>query len=66
MAGSFLFFTIVLRLLRAQVPEGWERNDSEISGRRKIVIYTNPKASGANAFVAYTPARGDFTSLGKL
>lgn len=47
-----------------QVPDGWERKDAEISGRRKLIVYTSPKNPGANAFVAYTPARGDFTTLG--
>ncbi|CAN0297219.1 unnamed protein product, partial [Ectocarpus fasciculatus] len=49
-----------------QVPDGWERSDAEISGRRKIVVYTSPTTPGANAFVAYTPARGDFTTLGSF
>lgn len=49
-----------------QAPDGWERTEAEISGRRKLIVYTNPKNPGTNAFVAYTPARGDFTSLGKL
>ncbi|CAM9273714.1 unnamed protein product, partial [Hapterophycus canaliculatus] len=59
-------FTDDILGFKFDVPDGWERNDSEISGRRKIVIYTNPKAPGVNAFVAYTPARGDFTSLGSF
>eukprot|EP00904_Undaria_pinnatifida_P014273 jgi/Undpi1/9977/HiC_scaffold_28.g12431.m1 len=49
-----------------QTPDGWERGEAQISGRRKIIVYTSPKNPGANAFVAYTPVRGDFTTLGSF
>lgn len=48
----------------SKTPEGWERGETQISGRRKIIVYTSPNDPSANAFVAYTPVRGDFTSLG--
>ncbi|CAB1100376.1 unnamed protein product [Ectocarpus sp. CCAP 1310/34] len=65
-AGNAQTFTDDALGFNFDVPDGWERNDAEISGRRKIVVYTSPTTPGANAFVAYTPARGDFTSLGSF
>ena len=49
-----------------KTPEGWERADAQISGRRKVIVYVSSENPAANAFVAYTPVRGDFTALGKI
>ncbi|CAM9632202.1 unnamed protein product [Discosporangium mesarthrocarpum] len=52
--------------VKFEVPSGWERGEAQISGRRKVVIYSSPKTPGANAFVVYTPVRSDFTNLGSM
>ncbi|KAG5190244.1 hypothetical protein JKP88DRAFT_16489, partial [Tribonema minus] len=49
---------------RFEVPAGWTQTETEISGRRKVVIWTSD--GSANAFIAVTPVRGDFTSLGSF
>eukprot|EP00752_Nemacystus_decipiens_P004213 g3850.t1 len=65
-ASNAEVFTDDVLGFKMDVPDGWERNDAEISGRRKLIVYTSPKNPGTNAFVAYTPARGDFTTLGSF
>lgn len=47
-----------------KAPEGWERGEAELSGRRKAVFYRSPKNPTANAVVVCTPVKGDYTSLG--
>eukprot|EP00903_Cladosiphon_okamuranus_P019578 g18006.t1 len=65
-ASNAEVFTDDVLGFKMDVPDGWERKDAEISGRRKLIVYTSPKTPGTNAFVAYTPARGDFTTLGSF
>ena len=47
-----------------KVPEGWTESTQELPDRRKIVLFS--KDSTPIMFVAYTPIRDDFTSLGSF
>lgn len=58
---------------RIRVPSNWESSTQQLSGRRKAVFFTDPSSKDAEsgnietlAFVAYTPLRDDFTSLGSF
>lgn len=58
---------------RLQVPSSWEETEQKLSGRRKAVFLVDPNskdsATGAIetlGFIAYTPVRDDFTSLGSF
>lgn len=51
------------------VPKDWVEGTPAggLSSRRKIVVWSSPDVqSGANAFVAYTPVRADYTSFGAM
>ena len=49
------------------VPSAWEKSVQELADRRKIVLYIDPKSQGKTLmFIAYTPVRDDFTSLGSF
>ena len=49
------------------VPSGWDKSVQELADRRKIVLYVDPKSQGKTLmFIAYTPVRDDFTSLGSF
>ena len=49
------------------VPSGWEKSVQELADRRKIVLFVDPKSQGKTlVFIAYTPVRDDFTSLGSF
>ena len=48
-----------------KVPTAWKQNVQELPDRRKIVLFTD-EASVPIMFVAYTPIRDDFTSLGSF
>jgi hypothetical protein len=50
-----------------KVPSGWENSIQELPDRRKIVLYIDPTSNQKTLlFVAYTPVRDDFTSLGSF
>ena len=54
------------------LPETWEVSRQRLSGRRKGVFFTDPDSMSDDGsietlgFVAYTPLRDDFTSLGSF
>jgi|UniRef100_A0A8J9X9D9 hypothetical protein len=48
------------------VPSQWSRTEQQLSDRRTIVVWTDPADARASVFVAYTPVRDDFTSLGSF
>jgi len=58
---------------RLQIPSSWENTVQKLSGRRKAVFFTDPSSKDASTgaidtlgFVAYTPVRDDFTTLGSF
>eukprot|EP00965_Chrysotila_dentata_P060723 2011929-Pleurochrysis_carterae.AAC.1 len=44
----------------------WSPEESELSGGRKLLAATDPADTDFNLFVAFTPIRGDYTSLGSF
>ena len=51
------------------VPAAWEKlTDSRdvLSEDRRLVVYANKNDSDENAFIAFTPVRGDYSSIGSL
>jgi len=54
---------------KISVPSSWEKTVQQLPDRRKIVLFVDP-ASSVNdktlMFIAYTPVRDDFTSLGSF
>ena len=50
-----------------QIPSDWEKTVQRLPDRRKIVLYFKPGTDRKTfMFVAYTPVRSDFTSLGSF
>mgnify|MGYP002788105322 CR=1 FL=1 len=49
------------------VPSTWEKTTQSLPDRRKIVFFFKPDSERKTLlFVAYTPVRSDFTSLGSF
>jgi len=55
------------------VPKSWEVSEQQLSGRRKGVFFVDPDSKSSQdgtvetlGFIAYTPLRDDFTSLGSF
>merc|ERR1719356_2258767 len=55
------------------IPIDWVTTEQDLSGRRKGVFFTDPSSKDAETgsietlgFIAYTPLRDDFTSLGSF
>lgn len=58
---------------RLQIPASWESSEQKLSDRRKAIFFTDPTSKDADTgtietlgFIAYTPVRDDFTSLGSF
>jgi len=50
-----------------KVPSGWEQSVQALPDRRKIILYIKPDSNQKTlCFIAYTPVRADFTSLGSF
>jgi hypothetical protein len=50
-----------------KVPTGWEQSVQSLPDRRRIVLYIKPGSDQKTLFfIAYTPVRADFTSLGSF
>jgi hypothetical protein len=50
-----------------KVPAGWETSVQSLPDRRRIVLYIKPDSNQKTLFfIAYTPVRADFTSLGSF
>ena len=57
--------------VKFEVPASWVRTDSTLGSdaqggggaSRRIILFVDPKDNNNNAFIAYTPVRGDYTSL---
>ncbi len=50
-----------------QLPTGWTKTEQTLPDRRKIVLYIKPDSNQKTlVFLAYTPVRADFTSLGSF
>lgn len=48
------------------IPSSWSQSEQELFDRRKIIVWTDPSDTSTAAFIAYTPVRDDFTSLGSF
>mmetsp|Transcript_24988 Transcript_24988/g.70385 ORF Transcript_24988/g.70385 Transcript_24988/m.70385 type:complete len:319 (-) Transcript_24988:195-1151(-) len=48
------------------LPAGWKATPNELEGGRRIVIATSPGDDSTNIFLAFTPIRPDYTSLGSF
>mmetsp|Transcript_14403 Transcript_14403/g.29813 ORF Transcript_14403/g.29813 Transcript_14403/m.29813 type:complete len:223 (+) Transcript_14403:97-765(+) len=52
---------------KINVPSEWVMTEQTLPDRRKIVLYFKPESNQKTLmFIAYTPARDDFTSLGSF
>lgn len=50
-----------------QLPTDWTKTEQTLPDRRKIVLYIKPDSDQKTlVFLAYTPVRADFTSLGSF
>lgn len=49
-----------------QVPSEWTKSEQELADRRRIVLFLDPNDKETLMFIAYTPIRDDFTSLGSF
>ena len=50
-----------------KVPSEWVMTEQTLPDRRKIILYLKPESSQKTLmFIAYTPTRDDFTSLGSF
>jgi PsbP len=49
-----------------KVPADWIATNQELPDRRKINLWTDPNDPATLLFIAYTPVRDDFTSLGSF
>ena len=48
------------------VPEGWKALPQELADGRRLVLASDPTDDSNNIFVAYTPIRPDYSSLGSF
>lgn len=49
------------------IPSTWTFSEETLADRRKILLWTDPTDSAATSlFIAFTPVRDDFTSLGSF
>lgn len=52
---------------KINVPSEWVKTEQTLPDRRKIVLYFKPESNQKTLmFIAYTPTRDDFTSLGSF
>jgi PsbP len=49
-----------------KVPADWIATNQQLPDRRKINLWTDPSDPATLLFIAYTPVRDDFTSLGSF
>lgn len=48
------------------LPAGWKATPNELEDGRKLVLATSPGDDSTNIFLAFTPIRPDYTSLGSF
>merc|ERR1712110_945607 len=48
------------------VPTGWTPESSELQDGRALIAASDPSDTDFNVFIAYTPIRGDYNSLGSF
>ena len=48
------------------LPKGWTATPQELADGRKLVVASDPQDESANVFVAFTPIRPDYSSLGSF
>ena len=48
------------------LPAGWEAVPNNLADGRRIVLATDPKDESTNIFIAFTPIRPDYSSLGSF
>jgi len=52
--------------IQFDIPAAWTVSESELSGGRKLVVASDPSNVDFNAFIAFTPIAGDYSSLGSF
>lgn len=48
------------------VPAGWKPTPNQLEDGRRLVLATDPSDESTNIFIAFTPIRPDYTSLGSF
>lgn len=48
------------------IPAGWEATPNELADGRRLVLASDPSNSDTNIFIAFTPIRPDYSSLGSF
>lgn len=49
-----------------QIPSKWQASTKELFDRRRLLVWTDPDDAAVAVFIAYTPVRDDYTSLGSF
>ena len=52
--------------IAVDVPTDWEASVQQLPDRRKLNMWKDPKSPDSLIFIAFTPVRDDFTSLGSF
>ena len=48
------------------LPEGWTAVPNQLADGRRLVLASDPKDESTNVFIAFTPIRPDYSSLGSF
>ena len=66
-AGGLVSYEDATYKFSMLVPSDWEKSVQSLPDRRKIILYIKPNSGQKTLlFLAYTPVRDDFTSLGSF
>lgn len=65
--SSFTLYKNTQCGFQVQIPSAWEKSEQSLPDRRNIDFFVDPLGSSETlVFIAYTPVRDDFTSLGSF
>lgn len=65
-AASFERFNDSTHGFSIDLPSAWKSSESVLFDRRTLLVWTDPEDSATAVFIAYTPVRDDYTSLGSF
>jgi PsbP len=63
---AFTTFNDAVHGFSIQVPSSWQQIQETLMDRRTILVWTDPTDTATSLFIAYTPVRDDYTSLGSF
>jgi PsbP len=63
---AFTTFNDAVHGFSIQVPSSWPQIQETLMDRRTILVWTDPTDTATSLFIAYTPVRDDYTSLGSF